>query len=188
MKQKFAVRDLVLISMFAALTAILTYIAIPMPAGLPAITGQTFAVMLAGMLLGARRAALSQIIYILIGVAGLPVFSNGRGGIGVLVGPSGGFLWGFVIGAYVVGKLTENRNHSSLPLLATAALIGGVLVVYVPGIWQMARVLELSAGRAFVMMLPYLPGDVVKVAASAFVAQKVMRSMPAFSAITANSK
>jgi biotin transport system substrate-specific component len=187
MKPKFAVRDLILIAMFAALTVILTYVSIPMPGGLPPITGQTFAVMLAGLLLGARKAAFSQIIYIMLGVAGLPVFSGGRAGIGVLAGASGGFLWGFVIGAYVIGKLVENRSRVPLPLLAAAALFGGVLVIYIPGIWQMARVLQLPAGRALTMMLPYLPGDLLKVAASALVAQGVQRSMQAFGGTAVNS-
>jgi biotin transport system substrate-specific component len=186
MKPKFAVRDLILIAMFAALTAILTYVSIPMPGGLPAITGQTFAVMLAGLLLGARKAAYSQIIYILIGVAGVPVFSNGRAGFGVLVSASGGFLWGFVMGAYVIGKLTEKRKQPSMLLITAAAFLGGVLVVYIPGVWQMARVLELPLGRALVMMVPYIPGDFVKVAASVLVAQAVMKSMPALSPVNNN--
>ena len=94
MKQKFSVRDMVLIALFAALTSIMAYISIPMPGGLPPVTGQSFAVMLAGLLLGARKGAMSQIIYILLGVAGLPVFAGATAGVGVLAGFTGGFQIG----------------------------------------------------------------------------------------------
>lgn len=174
MKQKFAVRDLVLIAMFAALTAIMAYISIPMPGGLPPITGQTFAVMLAGLLLGASKGAMSQIIYILLGVAGMPVFAGGRAGIGVLAGASGGFIWGFVIGAYVIGLLTQNKARTSLPVLLGAAFVGGVLMVYIPGILQMARILGFTVPNAVTMMLPYIPGDLVKVVVSAVLAKSIL--------------
>lgn len=178
MKQKFAVRDLVLIALFAALTSIMAFISIPMPAGLPPITGQTFAVMLAGLLLGANKAAMSQVIYLLLGVAGVPVFANSTAGLGVLVGPTGGFLWGFVIGAYVIGRLTEKKASPSLRTLFFVALFGGVLVIYVPGILQLARFYNMSIAKATIAMLPYIPGDLVKVFASAVLAQKVRASLP----------
>lgn len=178
MKQKFAVRDLVLIALFAALTSIMAFISIPMPAGLPPITGQTFAVMLAGLLLGANKGAMSQIIYLLLGVAGVPVFANSTAGLGVLVGPTGGFIWGFVIGAYVIGKLTEKNVSPSIRTLLFSALIGGVVVIYIPGILQLARFYNMSVTKATIAMLPYIPGDLVKVFASAALAQKVRVSLP----------
>lgn len=178
MKQRYAVRDLVLIALFAALTSIMSYITVPMPGGLPPVTGQTFAVMLAGLLLGASKAAMSQIVYILLGVAGLPVFAGGMAGVGVLAGRSGGFIWGFVLGAYVIGKLTEKQAKPPLWRLSLAALVGGVLFVYIPGVWQMAKVLELPVRTVIGFMLPYLPGDLVKVAVSSLLAQRVLASLP----------
>ncbi len=178
MKQKFVVRDLVLIALFAALTAIMAYVAVPMPAGLPPITGQTFAVMLAGLLLGANKGAMSQIIYILLGVVGLPVFASGTSGLGILVGRSGGFLIGFVFGAFLIGKLTENKPEPSLRTLSFAALLGGIIVVYIPGILQMARVGGISLETAAGFMLPFLPGDLIKVAVSSLLAQKILLALP----------
>ncbi|MBT9139634.1 MAG: Biotin transporter BioY [Dehalococcoidia bacterium] len=178
MKQKFAVRDLVLIALFAALTAIMAYIVVPMPAGLPPITGQTFAVMLAGLLLGASKGAMSQIVYILLGVVGLPVFAGGTSGLGVLAGRSGGFLLGFVLGAFLIGKLTENKSELSLRTLSFAALLGGVFVVYIPGILQMAMVLGIPFETAAGFMLLFLPGDLIKVAVSSLLAQRVLRALP----------
>ncbi|MBS3900852.1 MAG: biotin transporter BioY [Dethiobacter sp.] len=178
MKQKYAVRDLVLIALFAALTAIMAYIAVPMPAGLPPITGQTFAVMLAGLLLGANKGAMSQIIYILLGVVGLPVFAGGTSGLSILVGRSGGFLIGFVLGAFLIGKLTENKREPSLRALSFAALLGGVIVVYIPGILQMAMVLGIPLETAAGFMLPFLPGDFIKVAVSSLLAQRILLALP----------
>lgn len=178
MKQKFTVRDLVLVALFAALTAIMAYITVPMPGGLPPITGQTFAVMLAGLLLGANKGAMSQIIYILLGVVGLPVFAGGTAGLGILVGRTGGFLFGFVLGAYLIGKLTEKKTKPSLLTLSSAALLGGVLVVYIPGIWQMSRVLGIPLETASGFMLPFIPGDLVKVAVSSLLAQRILLALP----------
>jgi len=178
MKQKFAVRDLVLVALFAALTAIMAYIAVPMPGGLPPITGQTFAVMLAGLLLGANKGAMSQIIYILLGVVGLPVFAGGMAGLNILVGRTGGFLLGFVLGAYLIGKLMEKKSNPSLLTLSFAALFGGVLVVYIPGIWQMARVLGIPLETAAGFMLPFLPGDFIKVAVASLLAQRILLTLP----------
>ena len=179
MKQRFSVRDLVLMALFAALTAIMAYITIPMPGGLPPITGQSFAVMLAGLLLGAHKGAMSQIVYVMLGLAGLPVFAAGTAGPGVLAGFSGGFIWGFIIGAYVIGKIVELAKRPSLPVLYLAAVLGGILAVYVPGILQMARVLEMPISNAVMAMLPYIPGDLVKVAVVAPLALRILSSLPA---------
>ncbi|MCW3490432.1 biotin transporter BioY [Dethiobacter alkaliphilus] len=179
MNQKFAVRDLVLISLFTALTAIMAYIVIPMPGGLPPITGQSFAVMLAGLLLGAHKAAMSQIVYVLLGLAGLPVFAAGTAGPGVLASYSGGFIWGFILGAFVIGKIAEMSTRRSLPVLYLAAVLGGILAVYIPGILQMARVLEMPINNAIVAMLPFIPGDLVKVAVAGPLALRILGSLPA---------
>ena len=188
MKQKFMIRDLVLIALFTALTAIMAYISIPMPGGLPPITGQSFAVMLAGLLLGSKKGAMSQVVYVLLGLAGLPVFAAGTAGPGVLAGYSGGFIWGFIIGAYVIGKITEMTNRPTLPVLVLAAAVGGILAVYIPGIVQMSRVLGLPYAKAIVAMLPYIPGDVVKVAVSAPLSLQVLRSLSSSRMGTVNTE
>ncbi|HHX73499.1 MAG TPA: biotin transporter BioY [Firmicutes bacterium] len=171
--QKFTLRENVAGAFFAALTALLAYLTIPLPGGLPPVTGQSLAVMLAGLLLGARGGAVSQLVYLLLGISGLPVFAGGKSGLTVLAGPTGGFIWGFVLGAYLTGRLTEKHDQLSLLHLTGAAFAGGVCAVYVPGIIQLAYVLELSPGTALAAMLPYLPGDVLKVAVSVLLAAKI---------------
>ncbi|NLM46803.1 MAG: biotin transporter BioY [Firmicutes bacterium] len=170
--RKTALREYVAGALFAALTALLAYVAIPLPGGLPPVTGQSLAVMLSGLLLGARGGATSQLVYLLLGVSGLPVFAGGKSGLQVLAGPTGGFIWGFVLGAYLTGRLTENHKQPSVLRLLGAAFAGGICAVYVPGIIQLAWLLKLSPGKALLAMLPYLPGDLLKAAVSVFLAAK----------------
>lgn len=173
MTEKFSTRELVLIALFAALTSLLAYLIIPLPGGLPPLTGQSLAVMLAGLLLGARQAAMSQLVYLLLGAAGLPVFAGGTAGVGVIVSPTGGFIWGFMVGAWVIGKLTEGKKVLSWLRLISAAVIGGILAVYLPGVLQLAKILQITLKGALVAMLPYLPGDLLKVLVAVTLARKI---------------
>jgi len=101
-----------LASLFSTLTALGAYISIPI-SHVP-ITLQTFFVYLAGAILGSKLALLSQIIYILIGIIGFPVFAYGKAGFGVLIGPTGGYLIGFIIGAYIIGRMIEIKKILAL--------------------------------------------------------------------------
>ncbi|MBT9173191.1 MAG: Biotin transporter BioY [Syntrophomonadaceae bacterium] len=172
--QKLTTREMVLVALFAALTAVMAQISIPAGVIPVPITGQTMAVMLAGALLGARLGAFSQIIYILLGAVGLPVFAQGRAGLGVLLGPTGGFLFGFVLGAYVIGKLLEKRPQPSLPYLLLAIAVGGIALIYLPGVVQLSVVTGMTPARALASMWPFIPGDILKVAASAVIVRAVL--------------
>ena len=92
-KKKMSAKDMAFTGMFAAVIAVLSQIAIPLPSGVP-VTLQTFAVALAGYTLGMKLGGLSAIVYVLIGAVGVPVFSGFKGGLGSLTGPTGGFIWG----------------------------------------------------------------------------------------------
>ncbi len=172
--KKLTIREMVLVALFAALTAVMAQISIPAGVIPVPVTGQTLAVMLAGALLGARLGAFSQIIYILLGAVGLPVFAQGRAGLSVLVGPTGGFLFGFVAGAYVIGKLLERRPQPSLSYLLFVIGLGGIAVVYIPGVLQMAFVTGMTHARALALMWPFIPGDVLKVVVSAVIVRAVL--------------
>ena len=106
--------DLATMGLMAAVTAIMAQIAIPMPQGVP-MTLQTFAVTLAGIILGSKRGAISMLIYLLLGAVGLPVFSGFRGGLGMLVGPTGGFLISFPIMAFIIGLGVHYAGADSQP-------------------------------------------------------------------------
>jgi len=171
----FTTRDMVLASLFAALTAALSYVSIPIPFSPVPITGQTFGVMLAGALLGAKLGALSQIVYLIIGAIGLPVFANGASGLGTLLGPSGGFLFGFPIGAFIIGFLVQKKQKFNFLYATFAIAIGGIVTVYIPGILQLSRFVEGGLQGAFFMMILFIPGDIFKALVCTF-ALKIFKS------------
>lgn len=126
------------------------------------ITGQTLAVLLVGSALGARRGALSMLVYALLGVVGLPVFADGSAGIGVLVGPSGGYIVGFVAAAALVGWVAERFGDRPLRnALLSFAL--GTVVTFVAGMAWLAVALGLDLQQTLQYGLyPFVLGGVVK--------------------------
>ena len=158
-------------ALFAALTAAGAWIAIPLP--FVPVTLQTLFTMLAGALLGPYYGALAMIVYILLGLIGLPVFAQGQSGLGTLVGPAGGYLVGFVVSAMVIGLLTRGKEKPGLLRLCLAMAIGE-LVVYAFGVAQLSLVAGMSLEAAIVAgALPFVPGDVLKIAVAALIARKI---------------
>lgn len=169
-------REIALVAMFAAVTSVLAYVRIPLPFGPVPITGQTFGLMLAGLLLGPRLAAISQAVYLLMGLAGLPVFAGGMAGIGVLVGPTGGYLWAHIPGAYIVGLIAGGRHELSGPRALVAAAVGGIVAVYGLGVWQLQAVADMDWPAALAAgAVPFLIGDAVKVVVAATVGRRLVR-------------
>lgn len=165
-------RMMVFASLFAALTAAGAYIQIPVPFSPVPVTLQVFFVLLAGSMLKSKWGSLSMIVYTLLGIAGLPVFAGGSSGIGVLLGPTGGYIIGFILAAYIIGKLserTENTTRSKL-LINTLNMSMGVLVIYVCGVFQLMLVAEIGLGTALALgVMPFLPGELVKTAVAAYI-------------------
>lgn len=162
-QQKIQGKEIALVGLFAALTAVGAVFSIQIGSAVP-FTLQLMFTLLAGALLGSRLGSLSQLSYLLMGFVGLPVFSMRRGGIGMLFGPTGGFLIGFVLGAFVTGLLVEwavRRWGKSGPLFTLVAMLVGALTTYIPGIgWLAWHVGGLKAAAA--SMLPFVPVDLVK--------------------------
>lgn len=180
MHQKFAIKDVVSISIFAALTGVLSFLIIPVPAPIPPITGQSFAPMLAGILLGPKKGAMSQLIYVLLGFIGLPIFSGGRAGPAVLFGERGGYLLGFIVGCFVIGliheKVIKRANSELKEMLFSffAVFVGGVIIVYILGVSWLMFILELGLREAVMMgALPFLVGDIVKVIGAVVLARSL---------------
>lgn len=170
-----SLRGMAYASMFGALTAVGAYIMIPLPP-VP-ITMQTFFVSLAGALLGGYLGAMSQVVYILLGVIGLPVFAGGKAGAGVLLGPTGGYLIGFVVGAYVIGRMVSLKKHAGFLWLLLAMLVGHIFI-YVVGIAQLMVVAKLDLAKAIAMgLLPTIPGGILKIVAAALICLKVRDHM-----------
>lgn len=172
-------RSIVYISLFAALTAALGLIPpIPLASGVP-ISVQSLAPMLAGSILGAKRGALSQILFLILVAAGLPLLSGGRGGIGVFMSPTGGFAIGWVAAAFTIGGFVELFwQKLSVPKAIIFNFIGGVFIIYLIGIPWLMFVLNLSVMQAIVSSLPFLPGDLVKVVLAAVIAVTIKKSYP----------
>jgi biotin transport system substrate-specific component len=173
-------RDLALIAIFAGIVAALGIVPAFTPPGFGVpITAQSLGVMLAGSVLGARRGALSLLLFLALVATGLPLLAGGRGGLGVFVGASAGFLLAYPVGAYVVGWLSERAGTTyKLHWGLVANTLGGVGVVYAGGIVGMAAVLGLSLPAAAVATWIYLPGDAVKVVVAALVARGVHAAYP----------
>ncbi len=142
-----------------------------LPVGPVPVTLQTLFVLLSGMVLGGKLGALSQALYLFLGLIGLPVFAGGRAGPWVLTGPTGGYLLGFIAGAYVTGRLAEGGSSLGRLVVSGAA---GTAVVYMLGVAQLAYWLQGDFNKAVVVgVVPFLPGDALKVATAALIARKV---------------
>ena len=157
-----ASRQAALVLGFSLLNALAAQVTIPLPFTPVPLTAQTFAVLVTGALLGSRLGALALIAYLAEGVAGLPVFSAGRGGAAHLLTPTGGYLIGFVAGAYVVGWLAE-RGWDRRPWTAALAMAIGNVAIYAFGVSWLANAVGLERALA-AGLLPFIPGDLLKIA------------------------
>lgn len=158
-----------LAAMFAALTAVGAYICIPLPFTPVPVTLQSFFTYLAILLLGGKLAALSQVLYLMLGIMGLPVFAGGKMGFGVLMGPTGGYLIGFIFGAYAGGKIAERGLSFTRCMVA---LIVATVLIYGFGVIQLwfsmnflyGEGLGFSFSEALLIgVIPFLPGDLAKI-------------------------
>lgn len=169
----------------AALTAALAQIAIPLPFTPVPVTLQVLGVLLAGIALPPAPAALSQAAYVALGAAGLPVFAGFNGGAHHLVGPTGGYLWGFVVAAPLTSALyrwLRRRTGQALSSVgaAVAACAAGVAAIYALGVTQLAAVLGVTWQRAVMLgAAPFIAVDLAKAAAAAVVGPAVERALRA---------
>lgn len=176
-------RDLALVSVFAALLAALTLVpAIPVgPLGVP-ITLQTLAVSLVALCLGALRGTVSVLLYVVVGLAGVPIFARFSGGLGVLAGPTAGYLLAFPLAALVAGALAtlvlRRTRRARVLWLFAAAMAGSILVTHPLGILGMSINGHLPLGQAALVDLAYWPGDLVKNLVAALVAATVFKAFP----------
>ena len=176
-------RNTVYVAVFAAMIAAMgllppiTLGIIPVP-----ITLQTLGVMLAGALLGPWRGALASSVVVILSLAGLPLLAGGRGGLGILFGPTGGYLVGWIFGSLVIGALFKYwvlRNENKTVRFITglfSVLVGGVAVIYLFGVPWTAVVTGLDLRTSLIGSLCFLPGDILKAVVTTLVALTVHHS------------
>ena len=194
-------RDLVRISLFASMIAVLGLVPrldLPFLAGVP-ITLQTLCVMLAGLFLKPKQAAYAVLLFLFVVCLGAPFLSGGRGGLGVLFGPSAGFLFGWVLGAWLVSLIiglllgkqplppaqsagppcpSAQMSHPHLAKKAfIACLIGGVPGIYCIGIPWLAWRADMTLEAAAMVSLAFVPGDLLKAGFAAWLARQLSREI-----------
>ncbi|MDR2442465.1 MAG: biotin transporter BioY [Deltaproteobacteria bacterium] len=157
------IHRLVWISILAALTAVGAIIAIPIsPISPVPITLQTLFVLLTGLILGPKRGVYAMLIYLLAGAVGLPVFAGGKAGVAVLIGPTGGFLLGFIPTVLFCGMASKNGQNWSLPVLIAICIVATAITLAF-GTVQLILVLDISIYKALLAgTVPFLPGAFLK--------------------------
>jgi len=159
-------RDIILIVLGALFVAALAQVEIPLPFTPVPITGQTFGVLLVGAALGSKRGAASLGTYLVMGMVGLPFFAGGAHGFEIVLGATGGYLIGFILAAYAIGRLAERGWERSVRTSLVPFLVGTV-IIYVCGVAWLAVLLGSFSKAIAAGLLPFLIGDVVKLIAAA---------------------
>lgn len=174
--------DVSLVATFAALIAVCSLVSAPVgPGGVP-ITLQTFAVLLVGLTLGARRGFLAVALYLVVGFAGIPVFAGGTGGLSAFASPSAGYLLAFPLAAAVAGgwmQLSIRRSWRPHVVHGAIAVAIATLLVYAAGIPVLAWRAGMTMSEAFVANFAFVPFDLIKAAVAVVVALAVGRAFPA---------
>ncbi len=164
-------------ALFAALISVMGLLSIPLPISPVPITGQSLAIMLAGSILTVRQAAFSVLTFLLIGAVGVPVFAGLTGGIGIIVGPRGGYLIGFLLGAMIIALLKGKNNN--IWRLALANIVGGIIVVYTLGVLWLSSITGMGLEKAIMVgLLPYIPGDLFKVFVATVIGVAINKQLP----------
>lgn len=175
------IKPMVYIALFVALISCGAFIAIPI--GPVPIVLQNMFVLLAGLVLGPVNGLVCVTVYLIAGLAGLPVFAGATAGIGKLFGPTGGYLIGYLPAVWAAGFISEKMNHTRKGDIL--ALIAGCLIVYGTGVPWLKIAFAMDWSKALAAgMYPFLPGDALKMAAAAVLAPRI-RSMSRLTAADA---
>ena len=171
-------KNLTHIALFAALIAVLSLVPkIDLASGVP-ITAQSLGIMLCGTVLGAKRGALAVLLFLGLTLAGLPLLSGGRGGLGLLASPTVGYIIGFPIAAFVAGWIVQTWRAPILPAAVVGALLGGLVLLNVIGVIGMSVMLDKSLPEAALLAAPFLIGDSIKAVLAGLITQAIARMRP----------
>lgn len=171
--------DIARIAVFAAFIAVLG-----LPGGFAVfgsvpITAQTLGVMLAGAILGAWRGAIALVVFLALVALGLPLLAGGHGGAGVFVGPTAGYLIGWIAGAFVVGAIVHaGRRRLTWARTILGVLAGGILVIYAVGLPVQSLVTRIPLPETALQSLVFIPGDLVKAVIAVAITMTLQRAYP----------
>lgn len=165
-----------LVALFAALTAAGAFISIPLPFSPVPVVLQNLFALLSGMILGPLMGTAAIILYLCIGILGAPVFAGARGGFAVLLGPTGGYLLGYVSASLVAGIITGSprKNHGTHWVRIVTAVLVGMILIYIPGLLRLNMVMNgnwpktLTAG-----LIPFILGDLAKGAVACLITPRL---------------
>lgn len=170
MEKTTNVREMALIAVMAAVTCVLGPLSVPI--GVVPISLTNLAIYFSIYILGTKRGTLSYIVYLLIGMVGVPVFSGFTGGFGKLLGPTGGYLIGFIFMALISGAVIDHFHHRIVPSML--GMIAGTIVCYIFGTAWLAFQAHMGFYAALAAgVLPFLPGDFAKMVIAAVVAPQI---------------
>jgi biotin transport system substrate-specific component len=157
-----AARDVLLVAGGALLTAAAAQVAVPLPFTPVPLSGQTFAVLLVAAALGPLRGSLAQVLYIALAMVGLPFYAEASGGVEVVFGATGGYVFGFVVASVVVGHLAR-RGVDRKPVGVIGAYVAGSLIIYSVGVPWLAAAIDAPLLEAVKLgLVPFLIGDAIK--------------------------
>ncbi len=178
-KNALTLSALIQVSLMCGIMATLAYVVIPLPFSPVPVTLQSLGVMLAGLILGPALGSWAVFIYLALGFIGLPVFAGGRSGPGALLGPSGGYLLGFLPGTWVTGMLSSKGKEPShgqakgLHVYLVSSILGGIAVVHTAGVLYLAQTTGMPLSQAILVgTVPFLPGDIFKAFIASILARK----------------
>ncbi|MGL4607327.1 MAG: biotin transporter BioY [Eubacteriaceae bacterium] len=173
-QSKIRIQDMTTMALFATLTAIFSQISIPLPMTPVPINLALLSVFVSGGILSPYKAGISQIIYVLLGVIGLPVFANFGGGLGTLLGPTGGYVLGYILCAFIISFILRRTEKNYLSLFFS--IIIGLLICYLLGTFWFT----ISTNTSFISALslcvfPFIPGDLLKILISIFLISRLKK-------------
>jgi biotin transport system substrate-specific component len=175
---KLSTKNMVLVAMFTALTAVGAFLSIPL--GNVPISLQSLFTIMSGLMLGSKLGSLSQLVYVLLGLCGVRIFANFSGGLESIVSPSFGYLIGFIFASYIVGEISHAKKELNFKRVFLAS-IAGTFVIYLFGIPYMYLILNkvMAQSISFISALKagcliFLPGDFLKAIVASYVSFKVL--------------
>jgi biotin transport system substrate-specific component len=170
--RRMKIYKMAICALFTVLTAVLSQIAIPI--GPVPINLATFAVFCAGALLGSKLGVLSLTVFVALGAFGMPVFAMFRGGIGTLAGPTGGYIVGYIPAAFLIGLIIEKWGRNNKIFSHPVAMLAGMLACFTLGTaWFMFSTNTELWASLTICVLPFLPGEFIKIAAATIVAKRL---------------